>query len=44
MGGKAHCFTMHRLSPSVVHWRRDDGKTGTARLGSVETAAHTHSG
>jgi hypothetical protein len=33
MGGKAHCFTMQRLSPTVVHWRRDDGKTGTARLG-----------
>jgi hypothetical protein len=33
MGGKPHCFTMHRLGPNVVHWRRDDGKTGTARLG-----------
>jgi hypothetical protein len=33
MGGKAHCFTMHRLSPTVVRWRRDDGKSGTARLG-----------
>jgi hypothetical protein len=33
MGGKAHCFTMQRLSPYVIHWRRDDGKTGTARLG-----------
>lgn len=33
MGGKTHCFTMHRLSPSVVRWRRDDGKSGTARLG-----------
>ena len=33
MEGRAHCFTMHRLSPTVVHWRRDDGKSGTARLG-----------
>ncbi len=33
MGGRPHCFTMHRLSPTVVHWRRDDGKSGTARLG-----------
>ncbi|MGO9483831.1 MAG: hypothetical protein ACLPX9_04485 [Rhodomicrobium sp.] len=32
-GGRAHCFTMHRLSPTVVRWRRDDGKSGTARLG-----------
>ncbi len=33
MEGRAHCFTMHRLSPNVVRWRRDDGKSGTARLG-----------
>ena len=33
MKGRAHCFTMHRLSPTVVRWRRDDGKSGTARLG-----------
>jgi hypothetical protein len=33
MGGKPHCFTMHRLNPNAVYWRRDDGKTGTARLG-----------
>lgn len=33
MGGKTHCFTMHRLSPTVVRWLRDDGKSGTARLG-----------
>jgi hypothetical protein len=33
MGGRAHCFTMRKLSPTVVHWRRDDGKSGTARLG-----------
>ncbi len=33
MGGKTHCFTMRRLSPTVVRWRRDDGKSGTARLG-----------
>jgi len=33
MGGKAHCFTMHRLSRDIVYWQRDDGKAGTARLG-----------
>jgi hypothetical protein len=33
MGAKTHCFTMHRLGPNVIHWRRDDGKTGTARVG-----------
>ena len=33
MGGRAHCFTMHRLSPTHVLWRRDNGKSGTARLG-----------
>lgn len=33
MAGQAHCFTMRRLSPTVVIWRRDDGKSGTARLG-----------
>jgi hypothetical protein len=32
-GGKAHCFTMQRLTPTVVRWRRDDGKIGIARLG-----------
>jgi hypothetical protein len=33
MGGKPHCFTMRRVGPNAVYWRRDDGKTGTARLG-----------
>ncbi len=33
MSGRAHCFTMHRVSPTKVYWRRDDGKSGTARLG-----------
>jgi hypothetical protein len=33
MEGKAHCFTMHRIGGSTVRWRRDDGKSGTARLG-----------
>jgi hypothetical protein len=32
-GGRAHCFTMQRLSPTRVRWHRDDGKSGTARLG-----------
>ncbi len=33
MGGRPHCFTMHRISPTTVRWRRDDGKSGIARLG-----------
>lgn len=33
MGGKPHCFTMHWLSPNAVRWHRDDGKSGTARIG-----------
>jgi hypothetical protein len=33
MGRTPYCFTMHRLSPTIVHWRREDGKSGTARLG-----------
>ncbi len=33
MQGRAHCFTMHKLNASMVFWQRDDGKTGTARLG-----------
>ncbi|MGO9544846.1 MAG: hypothetical protein ACLPPF_08640 [Rhodomicrobium sp.] len=33
MEGRTHCFTMHRLSPTIVRWHRDDGKSGTARLG-----------
>ena len=32
MEGRAHCFTMHRINATTVHWRRDDGKSGTARL------------
>jgi hypothetical protein len=33
MGGRPHCFTMHRVGPNVVQWRRDDGKSGMARIG-----------
>ena len=33
MSGATHCFTMRRLSPTVVHWRREDGKSGLARIG-----------
>ena len=33
MSGATHCFTMHRVSPTVVRWRREDGKSGFARLG-----------
>ncbi len=32
MGGRTHCFTMHRVGPNLVRWHRDDGKSGTARL------------
>ena len=33
MSGATHCFTMHRVGPWVVRWRREDGKSGLARLG-----------
>jgi hypothetical protein len=33
MEGATHCFTMHRLTPTRVRWRREDGKSGIARLG-----------
>ncbi len=33
MSGATHCFTMHRVSPTVVRWRREDGKSGFARIG-----------
>ena len=33
MSGATHCFTMHRVGPSLVHWRREDGKSGFARIG-----------
>jgi hypothetical protein len=29
--GRRHCYAM-RLEGTVVHWRRDDGRTGTARI------------
>ncbi len=32
MHGRPHCFTMHKLRGTMVAWRRDDGKSGTARL------------
>lgn len=31
--GRAYCFSW-RLEGQVVHWRRDDGRTGTATLAS----------
>jgi hypothetical protein len=33
MEGATHCFTMHRINPTHVRWRREDGKSGVARLG-----------
>ncbi len=33
MNGQTHCFTMHRLGPTHVRWRREDGKSGVARIG-----------
>lgn len=32
MAGKAYCYQLSRRGGSVV-WRRNDGRTGTARLG-----------
>lgn len=31
--GRAFCFTM-RLEGQTVHWRRNDGRTGTAKIAS----------
>lgn len=33
MEGATHCFTMHRIGPAHVRWRREDGKSGVARIG-----------
>ncbi len=33
MNGATHCFTMHRVGTTHVRWRREDGKSGMARLG-----------
>ena len=33
LSGATHCFTMHRVGPNFVRWHREDGKTGTARIG-----------
>lgn len=33
MNRATHCFTMHRAGPALVHWRREDGKSGYARIG-----------
>ena len=32
--GRRFCFTLERLGPTKLRWRRDDGKSGTARIGS----------
>lgn len=31
LDGRRHCYSM-RVEGKVVHWRRGDGRTGTARL------------
>ncbi|MGE0701436.1 MAG: hypothetical protein AB7O57_20235 [Hyphomicrobiaceae bacterium] len=31
LDGRKYCFRM-RVEGSTVHWRRDDGRTGTARI------------
>ncbi|MDX2158859.1 MAG: hypothetical protein SFW09_20340 [Hyphomicrobiaceae bacterium] len=31
LDGKRHCYAM-RIDGRLVHWRRDDGRTGTARI------------
>lgn len=33
LNGATHCFTMHRVGTTHVRWRREDGKSGIARLG-----------
>jgi hypothetical protein len=33
LNGATHCFTMHRVGTTHVRWRREDGKSGVARLG-----------
>ncbi len=33
MSGTTHCFTMHKVGPTMVRWRREDGKSGFARIG-----------
>jgi hypothetical protein len=33
LNGQTHCFTMHRVGPAHVRWRREDGKSGIARIG-----------
>ncbi len=33
MSGATHCFTMHKVNATMVRWRREDGKSGFARLG-----------
>jgi hypothetical protein len=32
--GKATCFTVEKTGPRTINWLRDDGKSGTARIGS----------
>ena len=32
--GKATCFTIEKTGDSSLNWVRDDGKSGTARIGS----------
>jgi hypothetical protein len=34
MHKRPYCFTMVKIGQRRVSWRRSDGKTGTARLGS----------
>jgi len=33
LNGETHCFTMHKVSATQVRWRREDGKSGIARIG-----------
>lgn len=33
MNGRSYCFTMQKVG-NRVHWRRNDGKSGVARIGS----------
>ena len=32
--GKPFCFTINQTRPAAIEWRRDDGYSGTARIGN----------
>lgn len=32
--GRQFCFTLEKVGPEKLRWRRDDGRSGVARIGS----------